>query len=684
MTTGIVSTRSVEIGTDSILRPKAEGYGARIGSLWVRLAVTPDNPLRYYTKDSLADRQDQRGITAQNVLDIGYAWARTELDGGEGLDWDPRELPVDAASAANDVRRYWDSVNLDISSPPAGHPYTLSLSKVMEDWSDGGVVGTPKDIAVSDQYIFVADGDQIRMYSSWATASSVRQLGAGVIMVAAAGGAEAMAVDVLGHVWHQPRTGTFTQIYTAPPLMRAVWFVKGRFVGYRSDSSGENGELGEVASDGTFTVFDTTGEDAVHSVVSTGPSIVAAVGDGTVRSYVPEQSNQADPTSVNLVIRGRTDMPKGEIPYVLGASGSVLTILTMAYESSADQKTSRFYRAEALSSQYDYVVGGLQLQREWFDTGESINVQDNMSSVRDAIFFTMSESDGNSYVWRYDLVTLGLSRHNTVGATRTATFATVVFDGQGAVIDNADGEGGDTIIKLVSLDTFNEEGYLISPNITFGLNTDIAWIATVLEGFQVSDADARVELWRSTDPEAILDPNDPSWIRVSTLSRTEQSGVELPLLGISSRTLALQLKFFSRNGLVTPQITRTASRGIPQHRDWMVHLPVNVSDYVEVPGRMPLHVPGMGDTLHSKVLSLVGDHLELAVLDPPLLFTGVVDNIDEPVTYVSDRGSVSVYVTIQFRGQRKTSTVFPSGSAAIGMSALGVSTIGINQAIAGA
>jgi len=670
---GLVTTRALQLSAGDVKAPKAEGYGARIGDLWVRLAVNPDQPLRYFTKDSLAPRLDQKGQTGANVLDIGYSWARTELDGGQGLDWDPRELPADTASAANDVRRYWDSKNVDVSASDAGQPYTLGLTKLFSQF-DPSVLNDVRDVAASAENVFVASGTSVFWYNAWNTGSLVddTNLGVAPVILAVSQGDAAMAVDADGYVWYRGNTDlAFTNIYDAAAgAVQGLWFVKGRFVAFRRDLSG-TGELGELAPDGTFTLFDTTGEYDVLSVVSTGPSIVAGVTDGTLRSYVPEQANQTDPGSVNLVIRGRTDVPEGEIPSVLGSSGSVLSILTIA-DDPVSGVTTRFYSAEALSSQYDYVVGQLQLRREWFGTAEVLDPTANMTPTRDAIFFAITEDDGNTYTWRFDLVTLGLSRHSTA-LEGAVGHAITMFDGRGAVVSADDG-----FLYLAS-ESYHAEGYLISPNITFGLNTDIAWIATVLEAFNISDLETQVELWRSTDPEAILDPDHISWVHVSRLSNSSQSGVELPMLGVSSRTLALQVKLTSKNGTHSPQVTRTAVRGFPTHRDWVVHLPVNVSDWVEVPGRMPLHVSGLGDDLQSQMLNLVGKHVELIVLDPPLLFRGVVDNVDQPVTFLSERGSVSVSSMLQFRGLRATSTIFPVGDAGLGIGLLGVATMGVEQ-----
>ena len=50
--------------------PKAQGYGVLVGEAWFRLAPDDQAPVRIYSKDSLAPRQDDRGSVYENVLDV--------------------------------------------------------------------------------------------------------------------------------------------------------------------------------------------------------------------------------------------------------------------------------------------------------------------------------------------------------------------------------------------------------------------------------------------------------------------------------------------------------------------------------------------------------------------------------------------------------------------------------------
>ncbi|GAG30292.1 unnamed protein product, partial [marine sediment metagenome] len=126
MTVGI---RSVSNLSQSVTRPKAEGYNLRIGDQWFRTIANNEVQVQIGTKDSLAERFDQSASIYDKVLDIGYAWARTDFSGGEGLDWDPRELALEQDQAALDGIRFWDSENIDVRRSQEGNVASITVSK---------------------------------------------------------------------------------------------------------------------------------------------------------------------------------------------------------------------------------------------------------------------------------------------------------------------------------------------------------------------------------------------------------------------------------------------------------------------------------------------------------------------------------------------------------------------------
>ncbi len=664
--------------------PQAQGYDARIDDLYVRAAPGDGIDLSIYTQDSLAERRDDEGSFYENVLSIGYAWDRTDWSGGEGLDWDPTDRALSDAERDLFRIRYWDSSFLDVSAGDPGIPYTLDLTKKFGIWA--GTATAPVDITASESLLFVASGVDVDWYPDWTTFTpdDSDTLPSAVVALAAAPNGVCMAVLTSGDISVRPNgAAAFVDgLYTVAGNRKALacWYAKGRFIVAFHDTDDDIYELSEVTSTDawaanlTEAIIDTA-DAAFWSVVDSGPAVVAACGDGTVRTYTPFLDS-SDPALVGqLISRGRTTMPTGEIPYLLGDIEDLLIILTLATDPD-DATTNRVhaYSAEVLDARFDYGVGNRQHKRVWNGTGTIASVTHSMVSRRDELFFTVHEDDATAEVWRFDAVTAGLSRHSQVG-TDKATALLSFLNTLGGVTD-----GNDVFVDGV---TFNDIGVLITPNITFGLNTPINWVAVVIEARQLGNG-ATIELYRSTDPSAITDENHASWVLMRRLSSNAQSGIETAMQNITSRTLAMMLKVTpTSDNLITAQVTRLAVRGLPQHRDMLVDLPVNISDLIEVPGRQPVRVPGWGNVIHNALLDKRGDHVELELYNPPLVFRGIVSNIVEPTSWISPRGSAGQRCIVQFRGQRVTeggSQSAITGDSLTGLGLMGISTTGIGNA----
>jgi hypothetical protein len=672
--------------------PKAQGYGARIGDLFVRLAPFEEGNVRYYTRDSLAERQDQKGSFFENVLDQGYSWAKTEWSGGEGLDWDPKDRTLLQGEVNLDRIRFWDSRLMDISLPPAGLPYTLNIATMFQDWV-GTVVTQINDMTASSEHLYFADGDVVRWYDSWTndTETNSDDLGVTVFHIAAAPNGSVMASGNDGKLYFKRfDVDLFTEVLdpltAGRPQVAGIWFVKGRFIVGLSNTS--QAELLEVtpAADG-LSVTDVVIDTAVgifYSVVNSGPALVAACSDGTVRTYTPFLDS-SDPAAVGqLIPRGRWDLPSSEIPILLGDIEGVLVVQSLgsAFTPSGGH-TLLVYTAEVLDARFDYAVGGIQLIRSWDGTENFGDPNQEMVTTRDELFFNVQEHDDDlgqdqNYLWRFSAVTKGLSRHsfthegNGSDPHTKPTKCWLRFADQiGAVSYFSDVFHQDVI--------FYDSAFIISPNFTFGLNTDIGWVSTILEARNL-ESGGTIDVFRSINPAAIRDVNHPSWVLIRRLSADAQSGVEVPLTNVVSRTLALKIVITaSVDGTISPELTRIGVRGIPTHRDWMVELPVNVSDLIEVYGRQPQRIPNWGSQIHNGLLTLVGKHVELEVYDPPLLFRGLINNIMEPTPWISPRGASSLRAVLEFRGDRITSTEFPLGTSGTGLGFTGIAITGVGE-----
>jgi hypothetical protein len=201
----------------------------------------------------------------------------------------------------------------------------------------------------------------------------------------------------------------------------------------------------------------------------------------------------------------------------------------------------------------------------------------------------------------------------------------------------------------------------------------------VLEAANLTPAGSRVEVYYSTDPEAILDYQHTSWILHQRLSSQGSSGLEIEFTGVKSRTIAMQLRLFpSTLRTDSPAVSRSAVRGIPAHRDRIVIVPINVSDIISVPGRRPVHIPNFGKSIQADLHLAVGENVEFELLRMDTLYRGVINNVSEPITIYSDRGSPTTIMNVEFRGSIAR-TVAVTGSSGVGFGQIGIATIGIGQ-----
>jgi hypothetical protein len=662
-------------------RGKAEGYGVSIDEEWYRLAPSADVPLAITTDDSLAARIDEKASVYENVPEVGYVFARNNLTGGEGLDWYPRISQAEEPRPLDSIR-FWDSHNIEIEHPTAGQQYRMSLARPFVPFFDPGL--PPADMAESGSFLYVASGFDISQFDGWGSNLPIHTftLTVEVARLVATGSDELFVLGTDGSLWYRgPGEPDFTQVYDptvdGDPITN-IWWAKERLLAERYDPTQPGAPVSLMRgsiSDTTpgssptwalaLTLLDTSA-GRFSSVIDAGVAIVAAVGDGSLRSYVltPPSAGGAP----ELELKASYPMPKNEDAFALGFVSGVLLFITIAPEKGAITRTVRLYKAQVLDARFDFVVGGVQLLRTWVGTTEDFDIRRRMPTSRDRVFWFIKEGDGE-HLWSYDAITSGVMRVSHVGSDVTA----------GNVFNGILGAITPTEVLAVDTDHFCDSGYLITPNINFGLNTPINWVAVVVEADNLETAGHQVELWGSTVPTAIQDPGHSAWQMLDRISNPAHSGRETVLSDLQSDSLALMVRVFAtRAGAKSPHVTRIAVRGIPAHRDWVVNLPINVSDTVTAPGRMPYQVPHLGDQIHSRLLDYSGDSVQVHILDPPFTMQGVVDRVAEPTETISPRGGVGRICSVVVRG---TKLVGPGGGAianeGLGIGLLGVTLLGV-------
>ncbi len=678
-------------------RPRGLGYGARLGDLWLRLAVSDDEPLRTYTQDSIAQRQADQSNVYENVLDIGFDFARFDLSGGEGLDYFPRPLRED--QRPGDAIRYFDSYNIDTSRHRPGDATSIKLSHITEQWWDSAeAAGDLRFLAASNTHLYATGGTEIHRFDSWSDSVPDTSTDFTPQIV------ESLAIDSADNgillldngAVYKKEVGSATWtvlVNTASALDDAyrLWIVKSRVIMAKAPTNGVY-SLGELTWDPgtlatTYAEFDTFKAD-VFSVIDADTAILAVTGDGKIRSYVPQADAAGDVPAITL--RGISDIPGTEIPYAIGHSLGRVLVLT-AVRSASDASTThdiRAYSGVVLDERFDFIVGELELLKEWIGAAETAyegtlnHQQPQVVSDRDTFYWLIREGvtdTTETNIWRQDVVTKGISRYinDPVPITDLRANSLVIWKNRLAWTWLTD-----ATVRRVA-DNYQASGWLISPNINFGLNTEINWVANTLHAIDVANTgDAQIELWVSTDPTAINDWEHVSWTLVERINNQFEGGIENPLLEVSGATLAYQVRMYpNQSGAGTPQLTRTAIRGLPAHRDFIVEIPISVSDSIEVPGRRRQLISGYGNEVHKALLAMQGGHYELQVMQPPLNMRGVIDAILEPVPYISDRGSVGKVMMVRFRGNYVPAgqQSFITGSETMGLGLLGVAILGIGQ-----
>jgi len=670
--TGYRGITDVLIPGVSTFQPAAAGYGARISDYWVRLAPSEDAPLRYFTQDSLAPRSDDRSSTEENVLELGHVFARSDLTGGAGLDFFPRPLFQDRETEDN--IRFWDSMNVDVSRARYDAEYRWRLHRKLQQWHTYSPSNATCMVRTSG-YLYIAGGNLVYWYNDLGdtTAEGSHDFSNAIDdMCVIADDVYALsnnailkkgAADSSFSAWHTPGAGE---------TIERIWAAKNRVLAHRTTTT-PTSEFLEFDTSGTAAIVDSfdPGVD-VNAVVDGGPAIVAAVTSGELYSFTLDASQALELTSI-------TPVPAGEEPISLTYNQGVLAYMTIDPSVASSTTVARFYAAEVFDARFDYTIGNAQLILEWDSpiTAPRTNVSDLMPT-RDEIWWVIYEPDvaGDKYVslYRFDLVTRGFNRAHAIGVTAAADVThLVVFQDRMVFINDND-------VWVEAESTFADVGWLISPMINFGLNTTINWVASVLEVLDVESARLQIELLRSSQEAGLFDWGHASWVSEQRITSPYQAGVEVPMIGVRSPQMALQVRIYpSLSG--SPGVRKLALRGLPSHRDLIVELPVNVSDLIELPHRAPAVSQRWGDKVHQRLFNFQGRHVEIEVLDPPMVMVGIVDQIAEPITYLTARGSQGQMCVVRVRGQRVTETegVVSIGTAGLGVALLGIGTMGIGE-----
>ena len=158
--------------------------------------------------------------------------------------------------------------------------------------------------------------------------------------------------------------------------------------------------------------------------------------------------------------------------------------------------------------------------------------------------------------------------------------------------------------------------------------------------------------------------------QVSIFSGT--GGDEEVMTLVDGRWIAGKIEINTDDTSQSPEMLSFAIRGFQLVNDLVVDMPINISDQVERPFRKALQVKGQGDLVYQALRNKEGKNVQLEIFRPDTLLRGIIENVSSPIEEISQRGSVTMYCLVRFRGSK----VLQTSSSGVG---LGIELLGVGQ-----
>lgn len=633
-----------------ITNPRKFGYGLVLDDRCFRLAVGPGRQATYETDDPTPPRIDTAS-NAQELASKDPVFARSRFSGGEGL------FRAHEPDAAED--RFWDSKNVSVSPAEPGEFPEIRLLHATESIESSSDTGLRVAYDASAGALYMCEGTTLRK-STDPTASSpsfsdddphdgetatdvedVAVLGDEVFAALGTNGIHRYSSSSWAHWGDSPGGDGYLRI----------WSVKGRIVASDGDSLYEVTSSGAAPSELLTLASGETWQD----VCDGGDFVLAAASDGYVYAFSTDTGS--------LVLASQT-LFEGETPRTVGQTQGVVAVGT------SDGNTGRLYVGSLAETGQ---IVDQQFIKQWGTTGGSTDQSPRtiLGGLRESLF--MATTDGtDTFLWRYDVRTGGLSRSYTIAGDTGLVRGIVAIDGE--VFASVDEAG-----LFRQADEYATSGYLMSPLGDFLTSEDKSWVGARLETGTLS-AGTVVELYYTTDPDALSDPDSSSWIRVTRRDTGEGDLGEHSLVDVVSRSLAMMVKLEpSTDSTSTPAVRSFGVRAYASSgdEDVIVTLPVNISDQVERFGRARARIPGRGTRERTALLAFESRPVLARILSDDLILRGVVEKVNIPRQTERRRGSPTVIAQVRIRGKVVGQSGSTSGAGALGTAHL----IGVNPTL---
>ena len=216
--------------------------------------------------------------------------------------------------------------------------------------------------------------------------------------------------------------------------------------------------------------------------------------------------------------------------------------------------------------------------------------------------------------------------------------------------------------------TFESEGFIVLSAADFFTAEKKQFVGAEISTFELS-SQTSIELFLSTKFEALDDSSHSSY-ELSLTQTTGTGDTEVQIEKVS-RYIVGKVVLKSANGVNTPKLKAVQIRALARPELVVAQIPINVSDRVERPGRKPIKVKGLGDTLYNTLRDKEGDSVTLEIFDPSEIIRGVVERISYPINSNVERGSVTQYAILTVRGTRQPVVTDITSTELFGIQALG-------------
>jgi len=653
--------------TADVSNPQRKGYDFRLDNLLFRTSISPDRQLVIRTAEFPSQQVDLRQNPEDITTNVGQIFSRNDFSGGQGLDFAHKRNNAD-----KDITRYFDSKGVDVFHGDDETSYNVHLLFKTEnkDVLGTGVAnnfnGTNNYlIKTANNNLYVSDDTTIYESTdggdSWSAMTptitisydiqGMAAFGNGFFFVTGDGSTGKQLCHYTGSVWHvESLSTTFTGYFTGIWYEKEKLLISGKSTDaeYLFEADPFDHSFAFPAADAIIT---TDPDYQFTSVTDAGAVILAANENGKIYSL-------KDVTG-SLQIQGQTRIPFEEIHTIVATEGIVFF---GTKESTRD--VGRFYRAELTVADNLYVLGNRQLIKEWVI--DSIDTTPHaMFSSRDSVYCSVQEDTDETYLWRYYLPTAGFARDIKLGA---GGLCYGISQGNGKFVTSISGKN---IYKETSL--YEDEGYIITPNIDFFTSEVKQWVGTTVEHDEITDS-RRIQCYISTREGTIDYPNSGNW--ELTNDSTQGFGGEEFQINRNARYLNMKIVLTPNTDFTgTPVFRSVSARALPRPQLIVVDIPVNISDQLERPNRKRIRVKNLGETVYQELKQKEGDSVTLELYSPAELIRGVVESVAYPVLNDANIGSVTQYCTVRIRGVR-AEDITSEFTNIIGIGTLGVVGLG--------